>query len=278
MNNHPVWPTARPKAKQEDNKPFPTGEEPPNEVPGKWTRVFTEEFLEPSLDLSKWSPNWMGNNDTDITTPYDIMSERQYYSPKQLSIYDSELIIDIKQSPVILTLTSPEHSYPIRKAYTWASGIIHSFGKFHVESGSCVEAKIWTPGQVGTHPIFKLMGERFPIDGSIEIMNQTSNTDPVYGYHYDAGFGHDPYFNGSEPVFGGASGGWHTYAVNWASRGITWYYDGRKVGEVFNRHLKNKALITSSPQIIVLTLSTERIKHVVLPAKMRVDYVRVWKS
>jgi beta-glucanase (GH16 family) len=96
-----------------------------------------------------------------------------------------------------------------------------------------------------------------------------TDTDAEYHYHY-AGCGGDCAPGGRGQVAGPTSG-WHTYAVNWQPRSITWYYDGHQIGSFVG------SAVTSSPQYFILNLAT-RSGSATVPSVMRVDYVRVYAS
>ena len=65
-------------------------------------------------------------------------------------------------------------------------------------------------------------------------------------------------------------GGWHTFGVDWQPGRLTFYYDGRRVGT----HTRG---VTGSPHFLILNhgISGTRVK---VPATLKVDYVRVWKT
>ena len=66
--------------------------------------------------------------------------------------------------------------------------------------------------------------------------------------------------------------GWHTYGAEWKPGSVTYYYDGKQVGQITTG-------ITSSPMYVILNngVSTEHGGPTVTPADMMTDYVRVWQ-
>lgn len=70
-------------------------------------------------------------------------------------------------------------------------------------------------------------------------------------------------------VVPGSWAGWHTFGSVWEPGKVTYYYDGRAVGTITKG-------ITSAPMYLILNLSAAP-GDAVVPAVMRVDYVRVWQ-
>jgi beta-glucanase (GH16 family) len=68
------------------------------------------------------------------------------------------------------------------------------------------------------------------------------------------------------------TGGWHTFAADWEPGSITFYYDGVLIGN-------ETSGITAAPMYLVLNLSVSSGlgSSIVVPATMKVDYVRVWQ-
>lgn len=234
----------------------------PTGVAGNWELAFQDEFLQSSLDASKWTANWLGAEGA-ITPPVNS-SEDAYYDPTQVSLGNGELLLTAQTKSAVINGTW----------YTYASGMIQSNGKLALTEGSFLEARIQTPGNIGSWPAFWTNGSNWPTTGEIDIMEQWDNGDPEYHYHYNSGGGNDPGPGGSAPVSGSPSGGFHTYGVNWQAGVITWYYDGVQVWKQTNADLQN-AQITSSPQYIILNLALASTPAN-LPAIMQVDYVRMW--
>ena len=70
----------------------------------------------------------------------------------------------------------------------------------------------------------------------------------------------------------GATAGWHTYAADWEPGSLTFYYDGRQVW-------RTTTGVTNQPMYLILDLAASNTisPPVIVPATMRVDYVRVWQ-
>ncbi|MEP7136823.1 MAG: family 16 glycosylhydrolase [Chloroflexota bacterium] len=217
-----------------------------------WNLTFADEFSGTTLDLTKWRPNWLGGSDTSITKPVNSL-EVSCYDPAQATVLNGEL-----------NLTAVQRTC---SSWNYASGLIQSNGKFNFTYGY-VEAKIWTPAGTGMWPAFWADGPNWPVGGEMDVLEAYGTDISTYHYHY-AGCGGDcgP---GGEVNVPGATAGWHVYAANWEPGAVTWYYDGQQVW-------KNTTGVVSVPQYLILNLGLESSLPAV-PAVMRVDYVRVWKS
>jgi beta-glucanase (GH16 family) len=218
---------------------------------GTWDLIFNDEFDGTALNLSKWRPNWLGGSDTAITKPVNS-AETSCYDPQQVSVQNGELDL----TAVARTCSS----------WRFASGMVQSNGKFSFTYGY-VEARIWTPAGAGVWPAFWTDGQKWPTDGEIDVLEAYGTNRSTYHYHY-AGCGGDCGPGGAVDV-AGATSGWHTYAADWRPGAITWYYDGKPVWSYTTG-------IVSSPHYLILNLGLNSTSST-LPAKMRVDYVRVWK-
>ena len=228
-------------------------------VPGTWNMVFSDEFNGTSLDLTKWRPNWNGGTDTAITPPVNG-SETACYDPQQVTESNGELDLTAVANPC----TANGRTFPYR------SGMIESNGKYSFSHGA-FEARIWTPAGSGMWPAFWSDGQSWPLDGEIDVLEAYgTDASSSFHYHYPGG---GPGGNSTVP---GSTAGWHTYAADWESGVITWYYDGQPVWRLTDSMLTGGSSIVSAPQYLILNLGLNSSQSAV-PATMRVDYVRVWQ-
>jgi beta-glucanase (GH16 family) len=219
------------------------------------TLLFDDEFNGTSLDTRKWAKGWLASG---ITPPINS-SENDCYDPKQVKVADGELDLTL--------IAKPETCGGRRRAF--ASGIVNSDATFRFTHGYA-EARIWLPAGSGLGPGWWTDGQTWPNDGEVDVM-QAYNTRSNIEYHYRyGGCGGNCAPGGHVRVMGSTSG-WHTYAVNWQSGSMTWYYDGKPVWSFTG------SAVTSSPQYLTLNLATYSTS-VTVPAVMRVDYVRVYAS
>lgn len=143
--------------------------------------------------------------------------------------------------------------------------MVESDGKAEFTYGA-FEARIYSPAsgtQIADWPAFWTNGQNWPTDGEMDIFEGLSGR-ACYHFHSDAG--------GPGRCASGDFTGWHTYGAEWTSDAVTFYYDGKQVGQITSG-------ITSKPMFLILNygISEEHGGPLVTPADMMVDYVRVWQ-
>jgi beta-glucanase (GH16 family) len=74
-------------------------------------------------------------------------------------------------------------------------------------------------------------------------------------------------------MVGGDFTGWHTFGAKWTPSTVSYYYDGRKVGEV-TKGVTHKPM----PLLLNLAVGSQYSGPVVTPSTMLVDYVRAWRE
>jgi beta-glucanase (GH16 family) len=231
----------------QDSGPMPTGN-----PPGPWQMKFDDEFDGGSLDTTDWSVGWLAQGVTQPVNPYEL----ECYDPANVAVADGTLL---------LSLTRHSESCG-RKERPYASGMVNSDGKFVFTYG-LMEARIWLPGQgnqITNWPAFWADGQNWPKDGEVDVMEGLGGQ---ACWHFE-------YWNGipGNCVQGTFTSGWHTFAADWEPDAITYYYDGRAVGEV-------RSGITSAPMFLILNYAAahEHGSPLQVPETMRIDYVRVWQ-
>ncbi len=219
-------------------------------VPGNWHLTWSDEFNGSALDTTKWSTGWFGSGVTGPVNSY----EQECYDPSQVSVADGDLNLAAIAKPQTVHGTT----YPV------TSGMVTTMGKFTFTYG-VVEARIYLPGtngQIDDWPAFWADGTgAWPMTGELDVMEGLGGS-AAYHFHSPAG--------GPGASVSGNFTGWHTYAADWQPGVVTYYYDGKQVGQITTG-------ITSSPMYLILNEAVGGAgSPIVTPATMRVDYVRVW--
>lgn len=215
--------------------------------------MFSDEFSGTALDGSKWNPNWLGCS--GCVTPPVNSAEEAAYSPSQVSVGGGYLHLKaIQQSTTVNG-----------KTYPYVSGLVESNGKAQFTYGA-FEARIYTPAsgtQIANWPAFWTDGQNWPADGEMDVMEGLSGS-ACYHFHSSAG--------GPGGCAPGSYTGWHTYGAEWKQGAVTYYYDGKQVGQITSG-------ITSAPMYLILNnaVSSTYGGPTQVPADMMVDYVRVWQ-
>ncbi|MFB7243788.1 family 16 glycosylhydrolase [Streptomyces populi] len=223
-------------------------------IPGTWNRVFSDEFNGTSLDGSKWNSNWFGCSGC-VTKPVNS-AEASAYSPSQVSVSDGSLHLKLIEQPTTVG----------GKTYPYVSGLVNSNGKAQFTYGA-FEARIYAPSsgtKMANWPAFWTDGQNWPTDGEMDILEGLGGS-ACYHFHSDAG-------GPGGCASGTYSGGWHTFGAEWKQGSVTYYYDGKQVGQITSG-------ITSAPMYLILNngINPDHSGTNVVPADMMVDYVRVWQ-
>ncbi|MET7691769.1 glycoside hydrolase family 16 protein [Streptomyces sp. NPDC005483] len=247
-------PTPTPTPTSTPTQPAPTSADAPLGVPGTWRKVFSDEFSGTTLDSAKWNPNWLGCP-TCITKPVNS-AEIGAYAPSQVSVSGGSLHLTAIQQQ---TTASNGTTYPYR------SGLVESNGKAQFTYGA-FEARIYSPAsgtQIANWPAFWTDGQTWPADGEMDVLEGLGGQ-ACYHFHSNAG--------GPGGCASGNFTGWHTYGAEWKAGSVTYYYDGKQVGQITTG-------ITAQPMYLILNngVSDQHGGPRLTPADMMVDYVRVWQ-
>lgn len=231
--------------------PIPTYPNPIGQT-GNWNVIFADDFNNPGLDTTKWTAGWFG---TGITGPANSA---------EVACYDSAQVNEPGDGYVHLNLISQQSTCKgTTRPYT--GSLISTNGKFSYTYGY-VEFRAYippaSPGIVANWPALWSDGNNWPTDGENDTMEGLSGKGC---YHF-----HSP-LGGPGACAPGDYTGWHTFASDWEPGSVTYYYDGVKVGQITSG-------ITSSPQYLILDNSMGTYGGpAIVPADIKVDYVRVWQ-
>ncbi|MET9407965.1 glycoside hydrolase family 16 protein [Streptomyces sp. NPDC002935] len=247
-------PTPTPTATSSTTPSAPSTAAAPVGIAGTWRQVFSDEFNGTGLDGSKWNSNWFGCSGC-VTKPPNS-AEASAYSPSQVSVSDGSLHLNLIQQPTTVG----------GKTYPNVSGLVTSNGKAQFTYGA-FESRIYTPSsgtQMANWPSFWLDGQNWPTDGELDVLEGLGGS-ACYHFHSTAG-------GPGGCASGTYSGGWHTFGAEWKQGSVTYYYDGKQVGQITSG-------ITSAPMYLILNnaINPDHSGTNVVPADMKVDYVRVWQ-
>lgn len=226
----------------------------------QWQLVWSDEFngsIGPSWVFETGAGGW-GNN------------ELQYYRRENATIENGALVITAKRENFGgMAYTSARMKTQGLKTFR--------FGR--------IEARMKLPNFMGAWPAFWMLGANlpqvgWPASGEIDIMEHVNAENRVYGtIHWrDA--------NNQYASYGGNTAttvtDWHVYAVEWDTSAIRWYVDGTKYHEVNIANGVNGTDEFQKDFFLLLNFAVGgnwpgfNVDNAALPAKMYVDYVRVY--
>jgi len=150
-----------------------------------------------------------------------------------------------------------------------------------------IEARMKLPSFMGAWPAFWALGANlpqvgWPDSGEIDIMEHVNNEDRTYGtIHWRD-------HNGNYAQYGGNTllgvTDWHVYSVEWDANAIRWYVDGNKFHEASIQNSVNGTEEFHRDFFLLLNFAIGgnwpgfNVDESKLPAKMLVDYVRVYNA
>ncbi|MFG6468458.1 carbohydrate-binding protein [Roseateles sp. BYS87W] len=225
-----------------------------------WQLIWSDEFngsIGPNWVFETGAGGW-GNN------------EQQYYRRENATIENNALVITAKRESFGgMAYTSARMKTQGLKTF--------KFGR--------MEARMKLPSFMGAWPAFWMLGANlpqvgWPASGEIDVMEHINDENKVYGtIHWQDN-------NGQYASYGGniatSVTDWHVYAVEWDPSAIRWYVDGTKYHEVNIANGINGTDEFQKDFFLLLNFAVGgnwpgfNINAAALPAKMYVDYVRVY--
>jgi hypothetical protein len=238
----------------EEMSPLPQG------IPGKWKLKWDEEFnhgLNP-----KFASGWLFNKGKPpwptVVTAAEISSEVACYDPECATVANS-----------ILTLSAIKKQQTVDGVdYEYATGFVSSaLAKLTVGHGECVEARIWLPevdGVIANWCSVWLTQNPWPQNGEDDIIESwEGNATSTF---------HSPSGKPTAEIPGNWSNRWITVASLHSTDGNRYiYYDGKQVGA------ESMGGVTAEEWVMLtMTLDPSVNPPILVPAEMKIDYVRVW--
>lgn len=228
-----------------------------------WQLVWQDEFR------GSIGPDWVfetGNGASGWGN-----NEMQYYRRENATVENDSLVITAKREDFA--------------GFRYTSARMKTQGLRSFKYGR-IEARMKLPAKLGLWPAFWMLGSNigsvgWPASGEIDVMEQINTNNEVLGTVHWQGS------NGAYATYGGRTAAnvqdWHVYAIEWDANFIRWFVDGQQyhviditngVGgtEEFHRDfflLLNVAVGGNLPGF--------NVDNAGLPARMHVDYVRVYQ-
>ena len=199
-------------------------------------------------------------------------NELQYYRRENATVENGNLVITARRENFGgQSYTSARMKTQGRKSFR--------YGK--------IEARMALPTGSGLWPAFWMLGTNitsvgWPACGEIDIMEHVNSNNVVHGtIHWQDNNGNYANYGGFTPTNINA---YHTYAVEWTDRYIRWFVDGQQYHEVNIANGVNGTQEFHNNFFILLNLAVGgnwpgfNVDNGRLPARMLVDYVRVYQG
>ncbi|MBW8808701.1 MAG: carbohydrate-binding protein [Lysobacter sp.] len=229
-----------------------------------WQLVWSDEFngsIGPDwvFETGNGSGGW-GNN------------ELEYYRRENAGIENNALVINARREDF--------------GGFRYTSARMKTQGIRNFRYGK-IEARMKLPSFMGAWPAFWALGANlpqvgWPDSGEIDIMEHVNNEDRTYGtIHWRDHNGNYAQYGGNTLI---SVADWHVYSVEWDANAIRWYVDGNKFHEASIQNSVNGTEEFHRDFFLLLNFAIGgnwpgfNVDESKLPAKMLVDYVRVYNA
>jgi beta-glucanase (GH16 family) len=260
-------------------------------------------YAQQGVNSRKWELVWEDSFDffdTTIWTPrdnFDHYGGLALFSKENVYTNDGHLVLEMKAEEYSCPdwLVDPNWScvrqYRTGEPYKHTSGYVESKGNYDVKYGF-VEAKIQFPYQRAFWPAFwTYAGEsvKQPINAAeIDIAEQLgplgSKTMTVNIHKEYCWENRDTYAQGCPEILDYFSkytakkydwSDWHTYGLEWTSKKLKFYLDGKRIRTIRKHGIEDAVRLIFN---FGIWPENEVVDDTLLPQKMLVDYVQVYKS
>jgi beta-glucanase (GH16 family) len=239
-----------------------------------WTCTFGDDFTASTLDQSKWTPQ------LTATSGFNTGTACYTANAANIAVSAGTLKLTSKRASFASTCKSPRGNFSSR----YTSGMVTTYTKFTQTYGRFeMRAKFSTTKQPGLQSSFWMYPEvtdaAWPTNGEIDIAEWYSkySTLVIPFLHYSTSYLDVTSTNNTCKV-ANVGTAWHTYAVEWTPKYISFIYDGQTCltnTVAAGGYPFNKAYMLALTQLVgtdtnapnILTPST---------GTMEVDYVHGW--
>jgi len=243
----------------------------PIEPPDGWQLVWHDEFDEKKIDVSNWTYDLGGGGwgNGEMQTYTDTTDNAR--------VDDGILIITAQKE----TLESGGSVFKSARLKTQGLQTFQ-YGR--------IEARIKVPEGKGLWPAFWMLGENFPVVGwpdcgEIDIMEYVGREpDLIMGTLHGPGYSGATGLSQWNRQEYNIADDFHTYAVEWDTDQISWFYDGEEYSTYTREDVGNRLWPFDQPFFIILNLAIGGTLGGIVtpdtefPAEYLIDYVRVYEQ
>jgi beta-glucanase (GH16 family) len=241
------------------------------EPPEGWELLWHDEFDGRKIDLENWTYDLGGGGWGN--------GEMQYYTDSQDNAHVEDGMLVISAQKDILE----SGGFNFTSARLKTQGLqVFQYGR--------IEARIKVPAGKGLWPAFWMLGENFPEVGwpdcgEIDIMEYVGKEPDLiigtlHGPGYSGALGLSTWNRQTYNI----ADDFHTYAIEWDTDQISWFFDGEKYSTFTREDVGNRPWVFDQPFFIILnvaiggTLGGIVTPDTEFPAQYFIDYVRVYNE
>lgn len=243
----------------------------PIPVPDGWTLTWHDEFDGDAINASNWTydlggSGW-GNGEAQVYTD----------RPENARVENGILIIEARKE------VNENGGSSFTSARLKTQGLqTFQYGR--------IEARIKVPEGKGFWPAFWMLGSNYPEigwpdSGEIDIMEYVGREPDLimgtmHGPGYAGAVGLSKWYRQDFNI----ADEFHTYAVEWDTNQISWYFDGEKYSTYTREDVGSREWVFDQPFFIILnfaiggTLGGLVTPDTPFPAQYLIDYVRVYQQ
>lgn len=232
-------------------------------IGANWQLVWHDEFTH------KIGPDWVFETGNDTNGWGN--KELEYYQQQNATVEQGNLVITAKREDV--------------KGFHYTSSRMKTKGFASFRYGR-IEARIRLPSGSGLWPAFWMLGSNidnvgWPRCGELDIMEHINTENKIYGTAHWYENGHK---SNSKAINNIDVTQYHKYAIEWNKNEIRWYVDGNMYHEMSIANNVDGTEELHHKFFILLNMAVGgewpgfKIDESKLPAKMYVDYVRVYRD
>ena len=250
----------------------PAATNTPTPTSGGATQLFDDEFEDGSLNTNKWTDGfWWDNNGCTNAGNHEL----EWYQSNDVIVSNGTLKLKAERRTVVGSDGN---------TYNYTSGLITTGraawqdsapDKFGFQYGY-VEIRAKVPKGTGLQPSFWLLASDQTWPPEVTAMSILGNQPNAINLEFTDSSGTSTNHMWNGPDF---SDGWHTFALDWQPKSMTWYVDG-----VRRWRVTDKNRIPAEAMYLVLNLAVggdwagAPDASTVFPANLEVDYVRAWNK
>jgi beta-glucanase (GH16 family) len=245
-------------------------------VPGKWKKVFSDEFDGSDLNLDKWTTCywWNENGCTNLGN-----EELEWYQPENVRVAKGSLILQAKPQTVVGYKGKP---------FSYTSGMVTT-GRDYSElprrprfefTHGLIEIRAKLPAGKGIWPALWLLPstrESRPEIDIIEVLGDNPNLFHMHVHYIDS---HGKKISVGQTVRTvDLTKDWHVYGLQWTSKTVVWYLDGKEIWR-----WADKANVPREPLYLLMNLAVggkwpgAPNASTRFPSEFLIDYVRIWQG